>query len=299
MNLTILVADGDAAMRTVIQDILVGDGHQVATASDLDAALAAMDDGRTGLAFLAHDLEDGEGNRLCSRVERLSLPVPVVVVVDAAMDDPLDAVRRCKAQSYLKKPVDRSRLLMAAEQGLAAGELSLRLARRENEFARTRAFLRAMADVGGGGVVVLDADGVVVECGGNVVELPGFDVGSARGKPYLSLLPESVAELHEGLLDRARDTGEPARIEEHRSGMVVETVVRFVPGGNGPAGCILVRRDITAQRRNETGPGADGERYRQVFEGAGLAVLVLERGSGRIETANKAASRSLGQDRRI
>ncbi|MBG0791368.1 MAG: sigma 54-interacting transcriptional regulator [Desulfovibrionaceae bacterium] len=297
VNSTILVADGDSAMRTVIRDILSGKGYRVKTVSGLDEALAAMADGETGLAFLAYDLEDGEGNTLRRAAAGAPLPVPVVLVVDASLDDPVAAARECGALTYLKKPVDRSRLLMAAGQGLAAGELAARLAARESDLARMRAFLRGVADCGDGSFFVLDAKGVVVECGGRIGELPGADAESAPGRPYLSLLSESTAELHEGILERARLTGEPARIEEHRGGVVAETVARPVAEGGVLAGYVVARRDITARRRSEAGLAENEERYRNVFEGADWAVLILDRESGLIAAANKAAARALGYER--
>ena len=296
MKSTILVADGDTAMRTVIRDILSGRGYRVETVSSLDEALEAMVPGKTDMAFLANDLRDGSGVPLCPRADRPSLPVPFVIMVDAAMDDPVAVVHECGAQGYLKKPVDRSRLLMAVEQGLAAGRLSARLADRDKTLARMSTFLREMAGCGDGNFIVLDVDGAVIEYGGRVRELLGFDSNSVRGRPYLSLFPENQVEWHEGIMDRARTTGQPARIEEHKGGAVMETVVRPVIEDGINAGYIVSRRDITAQRRSEAGLAVNEERYRNVFEGADWVVLLLDRESRLVVVANKAAARGLGYD---
>jgi len=293
VNSTILVADGDVSMRTVIRDILAGRGYRVKTVSDLEAAAVVMADGAPDLALVALDPEGGD-DAFCRATERAGLSVPFILMVDAAMDDPVGAVLKSGALTYLKRPVDRSRLMMVVSQGLAAGQLMTRLREREAELSRMRAFLRAMADSREGVFFVLDGDGVVVQCGNRTGNLPWIEVGAAQGRSYLSLLPETAVELHEGTMARARDTGQPARIEEHKSGVVVETVVSPVLDDDRMAGFIVVQRDITARRRSEAGLAESEKQYRSVFEGADEAIFLVDRSTGLIVAANHAAAVSLG-----
>ncbi|BDQ33239.1 hypothetical protein JCM14722_07810 [Pseudodesulfovibrio portus] len=291
---TILVVDGDVSMRTVIRDLLTGRGYLVKTVSDLDAAGVAMADGEPDLALVAHGLETGEEGSFRLMTERAGLSVPFILMVDAAMDNPVDAALKSGALTYLKRPVDRSRLMMAVSQGLAAGQLMARVREREAELSRMQAFLRRMTDTGDGVSFILDENGVVIQCGDRTGALPWLDADSARGKTYLSLLPEPAVELHEGMLARAGQTGQPVRIEEHKSGIVMETVASPVIRDERLAGFIVAQRDITARRRSEAGLAESEKQYRSVFEGADEAILLVDRSNGLIVAVNHAAAVSLG-----
>ena len=293
VNSTILVADGDASMRSVVHDILVSRGYRVEAVPDLEAASAAMAVREPDLALVAHGPEAG-GDAFGRTLERMGLSVPFILMVDAALDDPVGAVTHCGAQTYLKRPVDRSRLLMVVNQGLAVRKLMARAAGREGDLTRTRALLQALADAGEETFFAVDSQGAVVECGGRIEGLAGIDADSALGRPYLSLLPEGVVDLHEGLMATARTTGRLARIEEHKSGTVVETVASPVTVEGKAVGLSLIRRDITARRRSEVGLAESEKQYRSVFEGAVEAILLVDRATGMVVAANRAAAVSLG-----
>lgn len=293
MNSTILVVDGDASMRSVIHDILASRGYRVETVADFEMASVAMIAHEPDLALVACGLETG-GDSFGRVLERLGLSVPFVLMVDATLDDPVEAVRNSGAQTYLKRPVDRFRLLMVIEQGLGVRRLMARVAGGEGDLARMRGTLQALGDSGGEAFFALDREGVVVECGGRIRSLAGVDAYSAQGKPYLSLIPEGARELHTGLLGAVGATGRPERIEEHKSDTVVETVARPIAVDGAISGVVVVRRDITVLRRSETGLAESEKQYRSVFEGAAEAVLLVDRATCLIMAANRTAAVSLG-----
>ena len=203
MNMSILVVDSDASIRTLIRDILESRGYRVETASDLDAASVVMAEREPDLAIVSHDLGTGTDGSFSRRMERLGLSLPFILMVDASVDDPVAAVLESGAQTYLDRPVDRSRLLMAVHQGVTARQFMSCTGGRESDRVRMHAFLRVMMDSGEGVYFVLNGDGVVVECGGQAGTLSGIDVDSARGRPYLSLLPKAAVNLHGDILGKA------------------------------------------------------------------------------------------------
>ena len=296
VNLSILVVDADASGRTMIRDILLSGGYRVETAPDLDAASSFMAKNAPDLAVVSHDLEKRADVPFSRRAERLGLSLPFILVTDSSVDDPLAAVLESGAQTYLKRPVDRSRLLMAIHEGGAVRQLMSRAGSGDGGHDRMHAFLRVLADSGEGVLFVLDRDGVVIECGGQAGTLSGLDVDSAQGRSYLSLLPKAAVELHGDIMEKARATGKSARIEEHKSGAVVETVVRPVVVKGVMDGFVVVQRDITARRRSEAGLVESEEQYRSVFEGADGVILLVDRATGLIVAANRAAAVSLGYD---
>ena len=296
MNSTILVVEDDAPIRSLIHDLLVSAGYRVETAPGNGSAAVLMAGVRPDLIFAAPG-PDQDCGALVREAAALGLSAPVILVVDAVLADPAGMVEACGAMAYLKKPVERSQLLMLARQGLALSGLQGRAANQAARSSRTLAFLRTLFDMEGGMIFLLDAAGVVQDGGGLLHGLFPACAEDCTGLTYVSLLPEAAARLHAETLDKVRESGQPARIEEHRGGMVIESEFRPVLDQGKELGFVIYIRDITAKRRTEVGLAESEKQYRSVFEGASDAIILLDRTSGVVIECNEAAARNLGYGR--
>lgn len=294
MNSTILVADSDNSICTLIRDILSMKGYRVETVGSVAAASSFMEKQEPDMVFAPKDLDDGGVVDLMREAERIGLRIPLILMVDASSDDPASAVQGFGALNYLKKPVDRSRLLMAVRHGEEAKRRIEQVASFSEASKSLTACLKTMTTVENGATFVLDDDGVVLECGGMTELLIGVPPEDAKACPYLSLLSDFSAGLHGGTISKARATMAPARMEEHRSGAVIETVVNPVGVDGALTGFVVRLRDITTERRGEAGLAQSEKQYRSVFEGASVSIVLIDQADGKLITANKAALRALG-----
>ncbi|EGB14257.1 PAS modulated sigma54 specific transcriptional regulator, Fis family [Pseudodesulfovibrio mercurii] len=295
MSSTILVADGDASIRALIKDILEARGYEVETASSPASAAALMARRGPALVLAAHG-KDEDGGSLVHEAARLGLVTPVILLISAAIDNPGRLARDCGAMAYVQKPVVRAQLEMLARLGLAENELRSTALVQEARLSTAQAFLRSLLDADEGVTFLLDETASVIECSGPLESLLGRDVGECAGRAYPSLFPESVMNLHEGAIAKARTTGEAARLEEHRGGMVLETRVRPVFRGDILSGFVVSLRDITARRRSEVGLAESEKQYRSVFAGATDAIILVDREAGAVMECNDAAARALGYE---
>ncbi|WP_319584345.1 sigma 54-interacting transcriptional regulator [uncultured Pseudodesulfovibrio sp.] len=292
---TILVADGDASIRALIKDILEARGYQVETASSPASAAALMARGGPALVLAAHGEKD-DGGSLVHEAARLGLITPVILLISSSCDNPGRLARDCGAMAYLQKPVVRSQLEMLVRLGLAENELRSTAMLQEERLASAQAFLKSVLNADEGVVFLLDDEALVLDSSGPVESLLGRGVGQCKGRYYPSFFSDAIANLHEGAIAKARTTREAARLEEHRSGMVLETRVRPVMQGETLSGFVVSLRDITAERRGEVGLAESEKQYRSVFAGASDAIILADRERGTVMECNDAACRVLGYD---
>ena len=203
MNSTILVAESDASIRKLIKDILSSKGYLVETAGSLALASAFMARQEPDLIFAAFELDDGGGSDLLREATILGFEVPLILIVGAAMENPVDAVVRSGAMTYLNKPVDRARLEMLAHQGLGVKKHIVREMHRVRELSLSRNFMGALLDGGGESVFLLDAAGMVLDASGYGAGLFQASPETIAGKEYLTLLPSLSAGLQKDAIAKA------------------------------------------------------------------------------------------------
>lgn len=293
VNSTILVAEGDESIRVLIRDILTNKGCRVSAVSSLAEAMASMENPEPDVIFADAGL-DGGMDGLLSYAKSLGYDVPLILIVDAALEDPGEAVVRCGAMAYLKRPIDRSSLETLVRQGVLFKKGMVRERLRSRELSLSRSFLDALLDTGDESTFLLDNKGVLLGANETGAGMLQQQAGELEGVDYLSLLPKLSASLQKDAISKARSTRLPQRIEEYSSGAVYITVVRPVQNQGVQVGFVISTRDITAQRRSEVGLAESEKRYRSVYEAARDAIIMLDRNEGAILDCNAAARRLYG-----
>ncbi|MBU4193022.1 MAG: sigma 54-interacting transcriptional regulator [Proteobacteria bacterium] len=291
-----LVAEGDHDIRGLIADTLAGKGHRVETAGTMAEACAVMARVEPDVIFAALDLGSHHGYDLLRVAGDAGYEVPLILLVDADMDDPGGVVVRFGAMTYLKKPVDRRRFLMLVCLGLEMKASMVRERDRGRRLARMSGFLGALVNAGDETVLLLDEEGGGLRAAERGVPLIQCPAADAVGRPYLSLLPDGSARLQGEAMARAGVTLLPQRLREQRDGSTLDILIRPVPDGDCLAGFVVIARDITASLCTEAGLAGCEKRYRSVCEAARAAILVFERESGVILDCNEAARKLYGYD---
>ena len=294
MSSKILVADPDTSIRRLIKDILSAKGYLVETVASLVSAAAFMARQEPDLVFASLDLDGGGGGELLQEAQVNGYEVPLILIVDASMEDAADAAIRFSAMSYLKKPIDRARLELLARQGLIIKARMVREKLRIRELSRMRHFMGAVLDSGDDAICFLDDAGIVLEANGAGAGLLRTSLEDLSSKDYLSLLPRLSAALQKDAIAKVRSTKQPVRIEEHRGGAVYDIMIRPVLEHGNLVGFVVVCRDITSQKRSEVGLAESEKRYRSVYEAACDAIIMLDRNDGSFLDCNTAARRLYG-----
>ena len=296
MRPTILVADGDASICTLIRDVLVSAGYRVELASCLESASALLARIEPDVLFASYRFHDGSARELLEEAKRRGSKAPLVLLVAASFENPVSAVRESGALSYLKKPIDRSRLEMLAIQGIEVRESLARTDGREDEIKSLQGLVQAVLEADDGAFFLLDAEGGIVDCGGSIQELVNPLEEPLPGKDYLSVLPDLLAIRQAGALAEVRATNKVVCIEEKRAGKMVETSIRPLLGEKKLLGFVSVVRDVTALRRSDPDLAAAEKQYRSVFEGAADAIFLIDKDQGTVIDCNGAAARMLGYE---
>ncbi len=119
-NRTILVADDDRAIRTVLSQALGRSGYQVRATSSASTLWRWVEDGEGDLVITDVVMPDENGLDLVPRIKRVRPELRVVVM--SAQSTFMTAVKAAQrgAFEYLPKPFDLKELLAVVERALAA-----------------------------------------------------------------------------------------------------------------------------------------------------------------------------------
>ncbi|MEW6420248.1 MAG: response regulator [Deinococcota bacterium] len=112
MAYTILVADDEPAIRTMLEVILSADGHEIVTVPDGKAALDYLRDHTPDAMLLDVQMPQMDGFEICSRVKRVKrLSGAAVLLLTGRDDDRIrDQARLVGADDLVYKPLSGKNL---------------------------------------------------------------------------------------------------------------------------------------------------------------------------------------------
>lgn len=113
MSGTIMIVDDQPVDRSLLEDVLLAEGYQTATAEDGQAALDSFGRVRPDLVLVDAMMPHMNGYEVCKRLKHDPKTRLTPVVMVTSMSDTKDRVRSLKAgaDDILAKPVDRAELL--------------------------------------------------------------------------------------------------------------------------------------------------------------------------------------------
>jgi DNA-binding NtrC family response regulator len=135
MNERILIAEDDADMRELLEEILTDAGYETVTAANGRFALSHVENEQEQIDLIVTDVQMPElkGDELLARVRRTRSDAPVVVITAfGSVENAVEMVKR-GAFSYLTKPFATKDLLEVVRAALANTEAARAQARLRRE----------------------------------------------------------------------------------------------------------------------------------------------------------------------
>jgi DNA-binding response OmpR family regulator len=247
----LLVVDDDPTTLTLLQQVLQGDGYNVAVASSGEDALLHFQSGLPDLVLLDVLMPGIDGYTTCERMRQLDPHHDVAIVMLTGADDydSIDRAFAARATDFITKPFQWRLLLQRVRYALRTGRTNreLRLIRTRQATARRLARLIFFH-------YALDDDALVWS-DSNLPLVEGRVSAPAHFDQLVALVPPADRHRVDAAIRRARVYGEPLDIEVP---IIVEAqsyLLRLVGqlGHIGSDQRVLsgALQDITVQRRNE------------------------------------------------
>jgi len=107
----ILIIEDELPMRTVLQDVLAGEGYRILTASDGETGLQRAVDEKPDLILLDVMMPKLDGYAVCAELRRLSNPVPILMLTAKGQVEDRVQGLDVGADDYLVKPFSTEELL--------------------------------------------------------------------------------------------------------------------------------------------------------------------------------------------
>ena len=130
-KIRILIVDDDAGTRTALARLLDGQGYQVDSAPDGEAALGRLAEQPPDVIVTDLDMPAMDGLQLLAELRTRGHDVPVIVVTSAAEVRSAVEAMRAGATDYITKPVDLDALLLSVERAVEQRDVRI-----ENENLR-------------------------------------------------------------------------------------------------------------------------------------------------------------------
>lgn len=127
-NKTILIADDDKAIRTVLSRALGREGYDVRLSSNASTLWKWVSNGEGDLVISDVMMPDDNGLDMLVRIKKIRPDLPVIIM--SAQNTLMTAVKAAEsgAYEYLPKPFDLEELMMAVKKGLSPKNKQDRLA---------------------------------------------------------------------------------------------------------------------------------------------------------------------------
>ncbi|MFA7198989.1 MAG: PAS domain S-box protein [Methanoculleus sp.] len=159
---------------------------------------------------------------------------------------------------------------------------------RESE-ATARALLNGPTDA----ITLVGADGLVVDVNETMLKYYGKDREAVVGRRVDEIFPPEIALKRLERLTEVLETGAPVRFEEQGIAAWYDTVIYPIRDEAGQVvRAAVIAREITGRKQMEERLAANEERFRSIFEEAGIGIVLLDL-DWRILRANPAFCRML------
>jgi CheY-like chemotaxis protein len=126
---TILIADDEPAIRTLLEVILQGDGYVVATAGDGREVMGYLKEHTPDMIILDVSMPYADGLELCARIKAMSRfqHVPVLILTAYGDERTRTAAQLAKADGFVNKPLSGKNLRQTVRDMLTAGSKKTRI----------------------------------------------------------------------------------------------------------------------------------------------------------------------------
>jgi PAS domain S-box-containing protein len=278
----ILWADDNADMRHYVRRLL-STRYDVEAVADGEAALAAARARRPDLvlADVMMPRLDGFGVLRALRADPQTRTLPVILLSARAGEEARIEGLEAGADAYLVKPFSARELLAHVEAHLELGRLRGRVAAELSERQRaeeTRERLAAIVDSSDDAIIGQTLEGLITSWNRGAERLYGYTTAEVLGQPLSLLVPPDLPDDLPHLLSRLQRGEAISHYETqrlHKDGTRRDVSLTISPirdGAGRIVGASKIARDITERRRAEQTLRESEQRYRRLFDTAGVSL---------------------------
>ncbi len=270
----VLIVDDDAGTCETLGDLLHANGYVVRTACDGRAGLEAVRQKRVDVAILDLQLPDVDGLELLDSIKRASPGTEVIIVTAHASLPTAIRAMNGAAFSYLTKPLDMDHLLATVEK-----------AREKQRFVRalrdSEERYRFVTEHTHDAIFLVDLEGRCTFGNRRLEELTGYRLDELIGQSVSMVLTPEGAQAASARRDALRAGHdhplfyETEIVRKDGTRIVAEISSTSVTENGELIARLGVARDITERKRNDIALRDSEERFRAIFEQAGVGIALV------------------------
>ncbi|OQC35159.1 MAG: Transcriptional regulatory protein ZraR [Acidobacteria bacterium ADurb.Bin051] len=210
MRELILVTDDDPAQRSLLREVLEGEGYRVELAADGPACLAVLERERPAAVCLDQRMPGPSGLEILPRIHERYRDLPVILLTGVSDVDMVVQAMQLGAFDYLAKPVELARLLTVIRHAVERSRMAERLAELEagpavagqpNLVGRSPAMLEVLRQ--SARVAATDITVLVIGESGTGKELAARAIHAASARAAGPLVTVNCAAIPESLQESA------------------------------------------------------------------------------------------------
>jgi PAS domain S-box-containing protein len=291
----VLIVDDDVEYTRTISDILAVEGFSPLAATAGREALKLMETEKPAAAIIDLVLKDVSGLEILKEMRKLSPETECFILTGRASEQSAIEAVNLGAHGYCLKPADPEQLVLAVRRAVEKALAHRALRESEEKY-------RLAVENAAQGIVLLDAEGNVVEVNTRALEIAGLGREQVVGRNLAELLPllglRALSPLQE-FQRRMRDgAGGPLEFTITNGGdrqITLRARTSPVRKDGRPAGLSIVLEDVTEREK------AQGELKRlqdlneSIVQSMAEGIIVMD-ADGRISFVNPSAVAMWGYD---
>lgn len=250
-NPKLLLVEDDALIALAEKATLEKHGYDVVVVGTGEAAIDAVD-ASTSIDLILMDINLGrgmDGTEAASRIlERHD--VPLIFLSSHTHPEVVERTEGVTSYGYIVKNSGETVLIASIKMAFRLFKAKMEAKEQQRLLRESEATARALLDAQLDTIVVVDANGLILDCNATVARRASMSKDELTGKSAWDLLPEKDARRRRGFLESVIQTGEVGRFEDRRGARWFDNVIYPIRDSTGEVTRLaIVAKDITTSKQ--------------------------------------------------
>lgn len=197
----VFVVDDNPEVCELFARLLQAQSYDVLTCQNGGDALRKINSEEFDVVIVDLKLDGLDGMEIIRQIKRIDPTIPVIIITDhASVESAIDGIR-FGAYDYLEKPLHNlDQVLMTVKRALEARGISLALKNSQEENRRLIQAIDKLDCL----VLLMDSDGVINYCSGQLESLYGYKIEEIMGKRLGVVFPQQYHQQIEIILSETK-----------------------------------------------------------------------------------------------